>query len=282
VDICPEAIGRNYPAKVAIAADSRVIVPELRERLERRRIERPERLARVEARIAADKRAYRDEWRAHATSRVNPALFFHWLRETLRHDAIVAVDDGNHTYLAAELFEARSPRTIVSPTDFNCMGYAVPAAIGAKLANPERQVAAIVGDGALLMTGLELVTARTYGLGIAVFVFDDGELSQIAQGQEIPYNRKTCTVLGSVRFSALAEAVGARYVAIENDEQVVTGIREATGAAVQGEPVIVDVHVDYSKRTRFTKGVLKTVVKRFPMRDRVRFVARALVRKVTG
>ena len=59
-------------------------------------------------------------------------------------------------------------------------------------------------------------------------------------------------------------------------------IDEALEAASRGEPVLVDVRIDYSKRTRFTKGVMQTVVKRFPMSDRVRFIGRALVRKVTG
>ncbi|MFI5104587.1 MAG: thiamine pyrophosphate-dependent enzyme, partial [Terriglobales bacterium] len=228
------------------------------------------------------KRAYREEWHAHQTERVNPALFFEELRRQLSDDAITTVDDGNHTFLAAELFEVRRPRTFVSPTDFNCMGYAVPAAIGAKLANPDRQVASIVGDGAFLMTGLETITAATLGLGIAYFVFDDGELSQISQGQEIPYNRKPCTTLGTLRIKGIADATGADYLAIENNGQIGNAVHDALACAAKNKPVIVDVHVDYSKRTRFTKGVVKTALKRFPLRDRMRFIARALVRKVTG
>ncbi len=282
IDICPESIGRNYPAKVALVGDSRVLIPELLRRVEAAGLDRSGRRRQMEARIATDKRAYGEEWRAHRTERVNPALFFEELRRQLHDDAITTVDDGNHTYLAAELFEVRRPRTFLSPTDFNCMGYAVPAAIGAKLANPGRQVAAIVGDGAFLMTGLELVTASTLRLGIACFVFHDGELSQIAQGQEAPYNRKPCTVLGDIRLSGIAEATGARYVAIRNDGQIAGGIHDALATAAKGEPVIVDVNIDYSKRTRFTQGVMTTLLRRFPWRDRMRFLARALLRKVTG
>jgi acetolactate synthase-1/2/3 large subunit len=281
IDISPEAIGRNYPARVGICGDARLVVPDLLARIEAAGIDRSAGRQRIEARIAADKQAYRAEWLAHRTDRVNPALFFEELRRQLTDSAIVTVDDGNHTYLAAELFQVRSPRTFISPTDFNCMGYAVPAAIGAKLANPGGQVACIVGDGAFLMTGLEVVTAATLQLGIAFFVFDDGELSQIAQGQVIPYNRKTCTVLGNVRLSGIAEATGARYLAIDDDSGVTAGIREALAIA-QNQPVIVDVRIDYSKRTRFTQGVVRAVLKRFPLRDRVRFIARALTRKVTG
>jgi len=280
IDITPAVIGRNFPAKVGIVGDSRLIVPELLKRLLSTGIGRNERRREVEARIAADKKAYRAEWQAHQSDRVNPALFFQELRRQLRDDAITAVDDGNHTFLAAELFEVRQPRTFISPTDFNCMGYAVPAAIGAKLANPHREVVSIVGDGAFLMTGLEIVTAATLRLGIVFFVFNDGELSQISQGQEIPYNRKTCTILGNVHLSGIATATGALYISIDANSRLSPGISEALAAA-QTQPVIVDVRIDYSKRTRFTQGVVKTVLKRFPLRDRARFIGRALLRKMT-
>jgi acetolactate synthase I/II/III large subunit len=280
IDISRAAIGCNFPAKVALTGDSRVIVPQLLARLQARALDHSARRATVEAAIARDKNAYREEWRKHETDRVNPALFFAELRRQLRDDAIMTVDDGNHTFLAAELFEVRRPRRFVSPTDFNSMGYAVPAAIGAKLANPQHQVVSIVGDGAFLMTGLETITAATQGLDIAYFIFNDGELSQISQGQEIPYNRKSCTTLGEVRFQGIAEAVGARYIAITDNSEITSGINQALTAS--GRPVIVDVRIDYSKRTRFTQGVVKTAVKTFPFRDKARFIGRALIRKITG
>lgn len=281
IDIAPEAIGRNYPAKVGIAGDARLVMPQLAARLRANGVDRGARRQAVEARIAADKEAYREQWRAHKGAGVNPLLFFEELRRQLPEDAITTVDDGNHTFLAAELFEVRHPRTFVSPTDFNCMGYAAPAAIGAKLANPERRVVCIAGDGAFLMTGLEIVTAATHKLGIAFFVFDDGELSQISQGQEIPYHRKACTVLGALRVDGIADATGAKFVAIEDNNGVQAGIRAAMLASQYG-PVVVDVKIDYSRRTRFTQGVVKTVLRRFPLRDRARFIARAILRRVTA
>ena len=112
-------------------------------------------------RIRNDKSRYRAEWLAHDSgTRVNPARFFDRLRAALQEDAIVVADDGNHTFLVAELFPVLKNRHFISPTDFNCMGYCVPAAIGAKLARPKSEVVGIVGDGAFRMTGLELVTAR--------------------------------------------------------------------------------------------------------------------------
>jgi len=282
VDIDPAVLGVNFPARVAIAGDARAVVPRLAARLADRGIERPERRRRVEARIALDKETYREEWLARRSGRVNPARFFESLRRQLGEDALLVVDDGNHTFLAAELFPVTKPRRFVSPTDFNCMGYAVPAAVGAKLARPDLEVVAIAGDGAFLMTGLEILTAATHQAGIAFFVFHDGELSQISQGQEIPYNRKTCTVLGEIRLEGVAMATGAAFIPIPDDAHLDAGIREALHVAATGRPVVVDVAIDYGKRTRFTQGVVKTVLRRFPLGDKFRFVGRALVRKVTG
>lgn len=282
IDIDPNVLNRNYPAAVAIESDARTAVPALRERLEALGIERADRWQRVAGRIAQDKHDYRDSWYRRKNDRVNPARFFDELRRKLARDAIVAVDDGNHTFLAAELWPALEPRTFISPTDFNAMGYCVPAAIGAKLANPDRQVVGIDGDGAFLMTGLELLTATSQGAGVAIFVFSDGELSQISQGQQIPYNRKVCTVLGEVRLEGIAQATGAHFVTIGDDDAIEAGIEEALNVAADGRPVVVDVHIDYGKQTRFTAGVVRTLFKRFPLGDRFRFVGRALSRRVTG
>ena len=282
VDIDPRVLGANFPAKVAIAGDARTVVPRLLAGLAARGIDRTQRRLEQETRISSDKKAYREEWLGRKSDRVNPARFFASLRRQLADDALMVVDDGNHTFLAAELFPVTRPRRFVSPTDFNCMGYAVPAAIGAKLARPDLEVVAIAGDGAFLMTGLEIVTATTHQAGVAFFVFHDGELSQISQGQEIPYNRKTCTVLGEIRLEGIAQATGAAFIPMNDDAGIEEGIREALRVARAGRPVVVDVRIDYGKRTRFTQGVVKTVLKRFPLGDKFRFVGRALVRKLTG
>ena len=140
----------------------------------------------------------------------------------------------------------------------------------------------IVGDGALLMTGLEMLTAVRRQLGVALFIFNDGELSQIAQAQEIPYNRKTCTVLHPIDMQALATTVGAQFVSISSEADIELGIKQALQFAADNQPVYVDVKIDYSKRTRFTQGIVKATVKRFAARDKLRVISRALIRKVTG
>jgi acetolactate synthase-1/2/3 large subunit len=279
IDINPGALGRNHPTPVAIHADSRDAVPMLAQNLLDR--SKPRDYSALAKAIAADKAAWIEEWEAHDSGdRVNPGRFFGALRARLEADAIVVADDGNHTFLTAELMPIVEGGHYLSPTDFNCMGYCVPGSIGAKLACPDRQVVGVVGDGAFLMTGLETVTAVQHGLGVAWFVFNDGELSQIAQAQEMPYQRKTCTTVGSLDYGKFAEATGCAFVAIENNAAIGSGLDRVIDCIGQNRPVIVDVRIDYSKKTQFTIGTVKTNIKRFDTRNKLRIIGRALWRKM--
>ncbi len=280
VDIDSRVFGRNYPAKVAIRGDARAVLEGIAAALGD--VEPPRSAARRTRRIRDDKEAYLARWLSDRSSeRVTPGHFFTALRAATPDDMILVVDDGKHTFLAAELFPVRSTRGFISPTDFNSMGYCVPAAIGARLANPEKTVVAIVGDGAFMMTGMELLTAVTNGVGVAVFVFHDGELGQISQFQQIPLNRKTCTVLGDLHVDGVARATGARFLSLESDPDVDAVVREALEISAAGEAVVVDVNIDYSRKTCMTKGVVQTNLKRFPTGEKVRFVSRAVKRRFT-
>ena len=281
IDINPDAIGANFPAAVGIAADARDVVPALADRLlnEVPARERGD----AERQIATDKAAYRDEWLAHDSGdRVNPCRFFASLRRQLDDDAVIVTDDGNHTFLTAELMSIGEGGAYLSPTDFNCMGYCVPATIAVRMAQPARQVVGIVGDGAFLMTGLESVTAVANEVGAVWCVFNDGELAQIAQAQETPYQRTSCATIGRLDFRAFAAATGCAYVAIDGDEGIDPGIAAALKHAAANRAVIVDVRIDYSKRTRFTTGTIKTNLKRLDTRNKVRIIGRALKRKILG
>ena len=281
VDINPRVFGANYRPAVALEGDARAVLGLLRDALGMPA--ESARAAAVAAAIAKDKRAYREEWLAHdSKGRVNPQRFFDALRARLPDDGIVVADDGNHTFLVAELMPIHAPRAFFSPSDFNSMGYCIPAAIGAKLARPERAVVGIVGDGAARMTGLEMSTAVAQNAGVAWFVFNDGELAQIAQAQETPYNRKTCTVLPELDFEGLARANRVGYRLMQGDADVERVVAEALADAAAGKPVLVDVRIDYSKRTRFTEGVIRTNLKRFGIKDQARIIGRALWRRVTG
>jgi acetolactate synthase-1/2/3 large subunit len=284
IDINPAVFDKNYPSKISIEGHSKVVLSQVLEELKNRNIEpQTQRYENHATQIKKDKTNYFAEWTTSKKENiVSPGFFFQSLRKQLNEDAFLVVDDGKHTFLAAELFTVLKPKHFISPTDFNCMGYSIPAAIGVKLANPDKQVAVIVGDGAILMSGFELLTAKAHELGIMVFVFHDGELGQISQFQKIPLNRKTCTVLSDVKFEGLAYATGAHFIALSNDFEIDEAISDALQESKKGSPVLIDVKIDYSKKTYLTKGVVKTNLARFPMREKIRFISRAIKRQVLG
>lgn len=281
IDINPDVFNANWPASVMVQGDAREILPALLDHLKTLGAKPRGDAVAIRRKIAEKKHAYREEWFAHdVAGRVNPARFFDALRDRLPDDGFVVADDGNHTFLTAELMPIHASRRFISPTDFNCMGYAVPAAIGTKMVNPDSPVVAIIGDGAFMMTAMEIITAVQRRLGVVLTVFNDGELSQISQAQQIPYNRKTCSVLPSLKLAPFAEAVGAAYIPLESNDSIAQKIDEAFRLAATGHPVILDVKIDYSKPTRFTQGIVKTNLKRLPMSTKVRMVSRAVWRRV--
>ncbi len=280
IDINPEVFNKNYKAAVAIEGDSREVLSALIDKLKTEGYT-PRTNFNIQS-IQEDKEKYFGEWLVEKKKDiVSPGHFFKSLRAQSPDDVLMVVDDGKHTFLASELFPVVQPRHFISPTDFNCMGYCVPAAIGAQLANPDKKVVAIVGDGAFMMTGLELVTAKTYRANVIVFVFHDGELGQISQFQKIPMNRKTCSVIGDINIEGVAIATGVEFISIENDMEISSKIEEAFSKSEEG-PVLVDVKIDYSKKTRLTKGVVKTNFGRFPLKEKIRFLSRAAKRHILG
>src|SRR5699024_8627634 len=132
VDINPVVFNANYPARVAVQGDARQVIPALLESVEA--FTPQAKWQSMTDLMAKQKRSYPDQWLANVSGdRVNPDALFKALREQTSDDTIVVADDGNHTYLVAELMPIHGARRYISPTDFNAMGYCVPAVIGAKL-----------------------------------------------------------------------------------------------------------------------------------------------------
>jgi acetolactate synthase-1/2/3 large subunit len=197
-------------------------------------------------------------------------------------ETVYVTDSGNGTFLAMEGLRLDRPGKFLSPVDYSCMGYSVPAAIGAKLGRPDAPVVALAGDGAFLMTGLELLTAANQGIPIAVFVLRDRELAQIAQFQSTVFNRRTASALPDYHLGGLAEGMGVEWLPLDRDDQIESVILQAQAILAEGRPVIVDTAIDYSDKTYFTRGVVKTMFGRLPWPDRLRFIARALSRRISG
>jgi len=294
VDIDPEALDRNFPAEVAAAADARAFVEALLDRLGAATAPRggadpsspgparePDRALRERIREGHEE-VRREQLEPTGEEGVSPGLLLDVLQRALGPEAVYATDSGNGTFLAVEMLRLDAPRRFLAPVDYSCMGYSVPAAVGAALARPGAPVVALAGDGAFLMTGLELLTAAREGAAVAAFVLRDRELAQIAQFQQVALGRREASRVADYDLASLCRGVGVECLALETDDAIEATVRAAADRLAEGRPVAVDVAIDYSRPTFFTRGVVRTTFGRLSWPDRLRFVGRALWRRVGG
>ncbi len=277
VDVDPSVFQRNYPAAVTVTAEAAPLVAGLLRGLPARATDGSLRRS-----IAAAHDQVRKGWELKPDAvRVSAPYLLRTLQKLTGPDTIYTTDSGNGTFLAMECLRLEQPRCFLAPVDYSCMGYAVPAAIGAALACPERQVVALAGDGAFLMTGLELLTAAQLQVPIMVVVLRDRELAQIAQFQDIALSRKTCSELPDYDLESLCRGVRVHHLVLDRNDHVEPVLSQGLAITRPGRPVVVEAVIDYSQKTYFTAGVVRTNLRRLPWTDRIRFVARALARKFT-
>jgi acetolactate synthase-1/2/3 large subunit len=277
IDIDARVIDRNFPADVGIAADAREVLPLLARAAPART-----RSGLLPKKIREGHEAVRREWETQDGARVSPYRLLTALQRRLGPGTVYCTDSGNGTFLAMEMLRLEAAGKFLAPVDYSCMGYSVPAAIGAKLARPDCPVVALAGDGAFLMTGLELLTASHLGLGVACIVLRDRELAQIAQFQDVAMNRKTASVLPDYDLTPLAQALGIECARLDRNDQIDAVLGRVMDVTSSGRPIVVDCAIDYSHKTYFTRGVVKTSLLRMAWPDRLRFIGRAAARKVLG
>jgi len=191
-----------------------------------------------------------------------PAAFFATLRAALPRNAVLVTDSGLHQVVTRRHFDVLSPRGFLYPSDFQSMGFGLPAAIGAKLAAPTRAVVVVMGDGGLAMTGLELLTAARERLAVVVVVFNDGQLNLIRLQQLKEFGRASGVELLVPDLEQFAQSVGAHYRAATGD------LAKTLAEALEEKgPTLVEVSVGDS---RTIAGV------------RAKSLARETVRKIVG
>jgi acetolactate synthase I/II/III large subunit len=162
------------------------------------------------------------------------------LAAELPRDVVIANDAGNFAAFLHRFWRYDTPRSQVAPTS-GAMGYAVPAAIGAKLAQPGRPVVALVGDGGMLMTGQELETAVRYGIDITIIVVSNGLYGTIAMHQARRFGRLSGVGIGSVDFAAYARSLGAGGVTARSKAE----FRDVLQASLRtSRPTVIHVPVD--------------------------------------
>ena len=231
------------PAGLAVEADVPAFLRALLPEVEPRRSGwEPAELERFRREFAgARAAASRTEPTLPETAGSSPAAFFAALRRALPPEGVLAVDSGLHQQLARRYFQVLRPRTFLVPADFQSMGFALPAAIGAALAQPERPAVALLGDGGMAISGLELLTASRGAIPLTVIVFNDGRLNLIRLQQLVRFGREHGTTLAPPGLEALAAATGARYVRVAGDPFEL--LAESIGS---GELRLLEVEVEDS------------------------------------
>lgn len=178
--------------------------------------------------------------------------FFAQLRKAVPRNATFVTDTGLHQVMARRYLEVYAPGGLLIPTDFQSMGFGLPAAIAAKLAAPNRPVVLLIGDGGLAMCGMELATAAKHSLSIPVIVFDDGQLNQIRLHQQAEFGTDFGVTLPHLNFRALATSTGAEYSDIESNLPDL--LRDAFG---QRTPTLLRLPVGDSQPMRRRKSVAR-------------------------
>lgn len=252
LDIEAKEIGKNYPVEVGIVGDAKASLRSLVEALQSTGAGRERRAGYVDD-IRSQREAWLGDVNAWADDAKEPMMITSLLREMrafLEREAIVASSSGNTQAQILQEFPFYEPRTNLTTGGFSTMGWAFPAALGAKLAAPDRQVVAVVGDGDFSMTMAEVATACQYDLPVVVVIANNcgwisiKDLQTAAYGEERAFAVDFVDRNGSAytpQFAEIARAFGAYGQRISKAEEV----RPALGRAFDsGKPAVIEAMVN--------------------------------------
>jgi acetolactate synthase-1/2/3 large subunit len=245
VDASADVLGANYPARLAICADAGAFLASVLAQLDQHAPRAPgfspDEIAKVREQGRAE--GARDllvEPRIHGTASGKPEAFFAALRRAMPRASCLVTDSGRHQVLARRHFRVLHPRGLITPTNLQSMGFGIGAAIGACLADPARPVVALIGDGGLAMSGLELLTAVRERLRLTVIVFVDGGYGLIRAQQFAASGHSHGTQLAGPDCAALAAAVGATHVRVHGDAEAVLAAALASPGVTVVEVAVGD------------------------------------------
>ncbi len=161
-------------------------------------------------------------------SAVSPQKLFEALRQWTDEDTLVATDVGQHQMWAAQFFSVSRPRHFITSGGLGTMGYGLPAAMGAKVGQPERQVVLITGDGSIMMNCQEFATLHKYGIGVKVIVLHNNVLGMVNQWQRMFYNgHYSQSLIGdNPDLTAVSKAMGVPGFAVKTPAELEQGLRQ--------------------------------------------------------
>jgi acetolactate synthase-1/2/3 large subunit len=243
-DIDPAEIGKNRHADVPIVGDVKAVIVELLETLRHDGV--PGKIDMTEwwAYLDGVRSTYPLSYGPQSDGSLGPEYVIEKLGQIAGPDAVYVAGVGQHQMWAAQFISYEKPRTWLNSGGLGTMGFAVPAAMGAKMARPDAEVWAIDGDGCFQMTNQELATCAVEGVPIKVALINNGNLGMVRQWQTLFYQERysqTDLATHSHRipdFVKLAEALGCVGLRCEREEDVADVINAAR--AINDRPVVID------------------------------------------
>ena len=232
IDIDPAEFNKNVKVDVALAGDLRSVLEEMLPHISKG--DRSAWLGTIDE-MKGDV-AVRDIQNLPDSGHLYAAHVINDLWRVTEGNAIVVTDVGQHQMWEAQYYKHEHPRTLITSGGLGTMGFALPAAVGAKFACPEKEVWAVVGDGGFQMTQAELSTIAQEQVKVNIAIINNGYLGMVRQWQEFFYERRyAATPLINPDFVKLAEAHGLSGIAVTERAGVVPGVeaaREQAGAVV--------------------------------------------------
>jgi len=244
IDFVPADIQAHYVPSVQLLGDIAATLDRLRPLLDER--SEPVYYRKLKEFVAAEREAHA----ADTGPRVAPQKIIWDMREALDRTDILVSDVGAHKLWIARLYPTYEPNTVPISNGLASMGFAVPAAIAAKLVHPDRRVLAACGDGGFLMNVQELETAERIGVKVVYLIFNDNGYGLIKWKQMGKYTVGFGVDLGNPDFVKLAESFGARGYRVSDAADLGPILKEAfegNGSAV------IDVPVDYDENWRLSE-----------------------------
>lgn len=245
IDIDPTSIKKNVRVDLPIVGELRDVIDKISSKLQ----EDKDRIAAL-SEHTAPWRSQIDSWRARypmtyksSDKVIKPQYVIEKIRELTREDAIIATEVGQHQMWTAQFFNFCHPRTFLTSGGLGTMGFGLPAALGAQVACPDRQVIDISGDGSFQMNSQELATLVQYKLPVKIAILNNNFLGMVRQWQQLFFDRRySQTPLDvPIDFVKLAEAYGATGLLADKPDQVESVIRKALDTP---GPVLMEFRVD--------------------------------------
>ena len=256
VDIDGAAVGRYFPAEIAAQGDARATAEALTQ------IATKPDCADWRTAFQNDMQGLRDERESEGqidTLPLHPRRALAEIRDTLPEDAIVTLDTGNTCLQAADRLAHYAPLSLITPLDFGLVGFGLAAAIGAKAAAPERPVVAIMGDGAIGYTMIEIQTAVAHNLPITIVVLDNEAWgAEKAYQQEFYGGRLLGAEIQSPRFDQFAESCGGTGIWVEGPGEMGPALEKAIAS---GETTVIQSKIDPKALMTLRKDLFKTPTK---------------------